>query len=204
MTQRFELGDVVVFTAHRAELRRGRVMKLSGSDELSWLTVDTGEEGGEVQVSSHAAYLVASQRRRFVDDVITAVTRELTDALVGVALDRFWLDAWEADPKGEKLDALTQAAAMVRTQALDDATSLLSDVVPRLEALFADLPEAKQLAVWNVSRDYWFGQAASAPHGAARLRESLLTERWPERQGDEAYEELVKPSRALRQRAQRR
>lgn len=201
MTQRFELGDAVVFSPWGGDLRRGRVMRLEGTDELSWLTVDTGEEGGERQVSSQVAYLVNSKRRRFLDDVIHAVKRELTAAHVGVALDRFWLDAWEADPDGVRLDALKQAEALVRTHAKDDVDALLKTVVPELEALFADLPEGKQVAVWNVSRDYWFGHVRGAKHGAERLREALLSERWPERSGAEAYEALVNQTRALRERS---
>ncbi len=201
MTQRFELGDAVVFNPYGGPLRRGRVLAISGAESLAWLTVDTGDAQGEVQVSSHAALLVGSSRRRFLDDVITAVTREITSSHVGVALDRFWLDAWEADPDGVKAEALTQAEAMVRTRAEEDAAEVLRDVVAELEALFADLPEPRQTAVWNVSREYWLGHSRSALHGAERLREALLAERWPERHGTEAYEALIDQSRDLRRRA---
>lgn len=201
MSQRFELGDAVVFNAYGGPLRKGRVMGVSGTESLVWLTVDTGEEDGEVQVSSHAAFLVGSTRRRFLDDVITAVTREVTSSHVGVALDRFWLDAWEADPNGDKAEALTQAEAMVRTRAQEDADEALREVIAQVEALFVDLPEMKQTAVWSVSREYWLGHSRSALHGAERLREALLLERWPERHGAEAYEELITQSRELRQRA---
>lgn len=201
MTQRFELGDSVVFSPWGGELRRGRVMGLTGTEALSWLTVDTGEEDGELQVSSQSAYLVGSERRRFLDDVIFAVVRELTGSHVGVALDRFWLDAWEADPNGEQLEALKQAEALVRTNAREDVDALLKQVVPELEALFADLPEQKQIAVWNVSRAYWFGQLRWAKHSAEKLRESLLSERWPERSGDEAYQELIDQAKQLRARS---
>ncbi|MGV3622568.1 MAG: hypothetical protein ACO1OB_17245 [Archangium sp.] len=201
MTQRFELGDTVVFSPWGGDLRRGRVMGIAGTDELSWLTVDTGEEDGEVQVSSHAAYLVGSERRRFLDDVIFAVVRELTSAHIGVALDRFWLDAWEADPDGERLDALKQAEALVRTNAKQHVDELVKLVLPELEALFTDLPEKKQVAVWNVSRAYWFGQLRWAKHSAEKLRESLLSERWPERSGDEAYQQLIDQTRALREKS---
>lgn len=201
MTQRFELGDAVVFSPWGGDLRRGRVMGIAGTEDMSWLTVDTGEEDGELQVSSHSAYLVSSQRRRFVDDVIFAVVRALGDSHVGVALDRFWLDAWEADPNGEKLEVLKQAEALVRTNAKHDVEDLVKTVVPEVEALFADLPENKQVAVWNVSRAYWFGQLRWAKHSAEKLRESLLSERWPERSGDEAYEELISQTKQLREKS---